>query len=274
MHRGSIFWGVVLVLLGGILLAQNMGWLPQGLNVWAIFWSLVLVAFGISLLVRSASPRAALHAEALRLPLGDTRQARVYFHHGAGELHLDGNAAPDELLSGSFSGGVEQNVQPKPEETIVDLRVPAQNFPTLGPFDGSRGFNWTVGLNRNIPLMLDMEVGASRNWLDLRDLLVKELRLQTGASATEIDFPARAGETRAWLRSGAAAVEVRIPEGVSARIRARGGLAAFDVDVTRFPLVSGSMGSAGSEYRSPDFDMAANRVDLDVETGMGSVRIR
>jgi hypothetical protein len=58
-----------------------------------------------------------------------------------------------------------------------------------------------------------------------------------------------------------------VPEGVSARIHARGGLYELNVDTNRFPNV-------GDEYRSPDYEVSANRVDIDVETGMGGIKIR
>ena len=273
MRRGSYFWGIVLVLLGGLLLAQNMGLIPPNVNVWSIFWALILVALGVSLLLRNRAPELvnsgsyARQGEAVRLPLGSARRANVRFHHGAGELRVDANAAPDELLSGTFVGGLEHQERQNDDELVVDLRVPANSIPMVGPFDSSDALNWTVGLNPNVPLALNLEVGASRNLLNLRDLQVKELHLQTGASATEIDMPARAGETRAVLRSGAASVVVRIPEGVSAQIRARGGLSSTNVNTLRFPQVG------DGDYRSPDYDMAANRVDLDVETGLGEIRI-
>jgi hypothetical protein len=282
MNRGTIFWGIVLVLLGGLLLAQNTGLIPPNVNVWSIFWSLVLVALGISLLLRNtrahttvwnpgsaATPaQPAIHSgEAVRLPLGSARRATLRFHYGAGELRVDGNAAPDELFSGTFGGGLDHQERLDGEEVIAELRVPSGSFPVMGPFDGGHRLDWTVGVNPNIPLVLDMEVGASRNLLNLRDLQVKELRLQTGASESQVDLPARAGETRVTLRSGMASVELRVPENVSASIRTRGGLSSTEVDTLRFPQVG------NGEYRSPDYEVAANKVNLDVESGLGAVRI-
>jgi len=119
--------------------------------------------------------------------------------------------------------------------------------------------------------VVDMRTSQSRRverlLLNLRDLQVKELYLQTGASATEIDMPARAGEVRATLRSGAASVVVRIPENVAAQIHTHGGLSSVSVDTQRFPQVG------EGDFRSPDYGMAANRIDLDVETGVGSFRV-
>ncbi len=300
MHRGSIFWGIMLVLLGGLFLAQNFNLLPPTVNVWSIFWALLLVGFGLGMLLRSmgrgqasglptpggnaprpvdtaipgSSPAAARTAapvtqgEAVRVPLGGARQAALRFHHGAGELRVDANAAPDELFSGTFVGGLDHQERQDGDQITSDLRVPGGSFPVIDPFDSGQRLDWTVGLNPNIPLALEFEVGASRNWLNLRNLQVKDLRLQTGASATEIEFPARAGEMRAQIKSGAASVDIRIPEDVSALIRTGGGLSSIQVDTQRFPQTGSGV------YSSPDYGMAANRLDLEIEAGVGSVKIR
>ncbi len=278
MRRGNYFWGIVLVLLGALLLAQNLGLIPSNINVWSIFWALLLVGVGVWMLMRSNAPArergaaaggmtSARPGEAVRLPLGTARRARINFHHGAGELRVDANAAPDELLSGSFVGGLDHAERQNDDALEVDLKVPPDNMPVVVPFGPTDRLDWTVGLNPNVSLSLDFEVGANRTLLNLRDLQVKELHLQTGASSTEIDMPARAGETRATLRSGAASVVVRIPENVSAYIRTRGGLSSTDVNTTRFPQIG------SGEFRSPDYEMAANKVDLDVETGVGAFKV-
>jgi hypothetical protein len=266
MRNGSVFWGIGLVLLGGLLLLQTTGMIAPGVNVWAIFWSLVLVLFGVNLLLRSTGRGAKLYHETREEPLNGARQAELRFHHGAGELRVDASATPDALFTGTFGGGIDARVQHSGDTARAELRTPADNFPMVG-FTGAGELNWQVGLNPNLPLSLHFELGASHNLLDLRALQVKELRLQTGASRTEIDFPERAGSTRATIRSGAASVVLRVPAGVAARIHAQGGLASIQVDTQRFPRL-------GSDYASPDYDTAPNRLDIDVETGVGAVEVK
>jgi hypothetical protein len=265
MRNGSIVWGVGLVLLGGLLLMQTTGVIPAGVNVWSIFWSLVLVLFGVNLLLRATGRGGQVPQETRSEPLNGAQQAELRFYHGAGEVRVDGRAAPEMLFAGTFGGGVDARVQRGADMVRGELRTPVDNFPVVGFPTGA--MNWNVNLNPSLPLALHFELGASRNLLDLRDLQVKELRLQTGASATEIDFPSNAGSTRATIRSGAASVEMRVPQGVAARIHASGGLASINVDTMRFPRL-------GNEYVSPDYATAANRIDIDVETGVGSVGIR
>lgn len=263
--RGAIFWGIALIVLGGLFLLETLGLMPTGINVWSIFWPLALIAFGISALIGAFRP-AAREAQALRLGLEGACSGWVKVSHGAGELMIDDRAGPDELVNGSFGGGVEHRLRRDGDEAGVELR-PLGKVVTFGGPGGWRGYDWTVGLNPEIPYRLEVEAGANRSRLDLTNLKVNRLRLETGASATEIDLPARAGHTAAVIKAGAASVNVRIPPGVAARIHATGGLASINVDLNRFARAS------GSEYRSADYDTAENRVDLDIETGAGSVRV-
>lgn len=289
MNRSNLLWGLAILVLGLLLLADNLG-LLGGINVWAIFWPLALIVVGVRILWRSSSGRSSEHWDrpnngavlatpaantgavttskpgaAVRMPLQGAQRATLRFHHGAGELRLDGAAAPDELFSGVFDGGLDQRRSGDPDALTVDLSVPAGVVPL---FD-SGGLNWTVGVNPLIPLALEFELGASRNHLDLRDVQAKDVHLQTGASATELILPARAGEVRAVIRAGAASVNITVPENVSARIHAVGGLSSTQIDPSRFPQVG-----AGGEYASPDYGMAANKIDIDIQSGLGSVNVR
>lgn len=266
MRNGSIFWGIFLVLLGGLLLAQTTGILPAGVNIWGIFWPLVLVGVGVSMLLRASGRGGSSLKQAAREPLGGAARGELHFIHAAGELRVTGGAAQDELFSGTFGAGVEVRANRSGDTLSVDLRTPPDAIP-FPPMYARGDYNWDVALNDRVPLSLHFEGGASKSTLELRDLQVKDLRLETGASSTDVFLPARAGSTRARVRSGVAEVKLHIPEGVAASIRATGGLASINVDTRRF------LPSGANEYRSPDFDTAANRLDLDVETGVGSVTI-
>jgi predicted membrane protein len=130
-----------------------------------------------------------------------------------------------------------------------------------------RTLDWSVSLNETIPLSLDLQTGANEARIDLSSLQVTDLLLQTGASSTQVTLPTNASHTKAVIRSGAASVSVRVPSGVAARIKAQGGLADIRVDRSRFPRV-------GSVYESENYASAENRVDIDIETGVGSVDVR
>jgi hypothetical protein len=111
-----------------------------------------------------------------------------------------------------------------------------------------------------------LNVGANKSMLDLRDLNITDLKLETGASETRLTLPAR-GRFRADLDLGAASLEVTVPDGLSARIRASLGAADFKIDETRFPR-------SGGYYQSPDYDSAVNAVDMTIDAGAASIKVR
>jgi len=92
------------------------------------------------------------------------------------------------------------------------------------------------------------------------------LDLDTGASETKLTLPSR-GRFKADLDLGAASLEVIVPDGLSARIRASIGAAELKVDEARFPR-------NGGYYQSPDFATAANTVDMTIDAGAASIRVR
>jgi hypothetical protein len=266
MRRSTLFWGIILTLAGILLLFGNL----LGVNVWNLLWPLFLIALGLWIVWGIIAGGPSVETEELSIPLEGARQARVRIRHGAGRLHVDASAGLDELAAGTFGGGLDHRARREGDALEVDMRVPQRTAPffVMPWFWGPRGaLDWSFGLNREIPLSLDLQTGASDARLDLADLRVTDLRLQTGASATRLTLPANAGHTRAEIRSGAASVSIQVPSGVAARMRISGGLAGITVDRSRFPRT-------GGVYQSPDYDTAPNRVDLDIETGVGSVDIR
>ena len=184
-------------------------------------------------------------------------------HFGAGHLHV-GVAGPGLLVDGEYTGGV--NVERGGGPGRVRLSAPTR--PTSWAWDRAP-YTWTMGLTAEVPLRLRVETGASDADLDLSALQVVELRLRTGASETRVTLPAAAGYTRVDAEGGAASIRFRVPDGVAARIRSTMALASSDVDTARFPR-----NAAGSAWESPDFESAANRVEIEARGGVGSVSVR
>jgi len=263
MRSSRVFWALALIVGGALLLLNNLNVVRVS---WGVFWSLFLVALGIWILWGALiAPRRPVEMEDASIPLGSAGRAYVKIEHGAGTLNLAGGAPADRVMAGRFGGGLDYRTNQNGDELEVKMSISSEGW-FLGPWNWGRGLNWEVQLNNDVPLRLKVEAGASQTDLDLTDLKVTELKLSTGASATTVSLPAHAGLTTAKIEAGAASVKVHVPGGVAARIRAKGGLASIDIDETRFPRF-------GDEYRSPDYDTAANRVEMRIETGVGSVRV-
>lgn len=245
------------------MLLDNLG-LFGNIDIWNLLWPIFLIALGAWILIGTVFRRAPV-VEHASIPLEGAQSARVRVRHGAGRLEVYSSNATGVLAEGDFTGGLEHSSRLEGNTLDVKMSPPQR----VVPFDWSPGttLNWSFGLSRDILLSLDFETGASESRLDLRDLRLSELRLKTGASSTSIDLPANAGYTRLFVESGAASVNIAVPEAVAARIQTKGGLSSIQVDTQRFPQM-------GSVYQSVDYEAAANKVDMDIQMGVGSVSIR
>jgi hypothetical protein len=266
MTRGNLFWGIMLILVGVIIFLGTNG-LLKGVNPWEIIWPVFLIGLGVWILFGNLLGRRVVgETRQLVIPLEGATSAHVKLAHGAGRLTLNSQATPGELLSGSFAGGVQYKLEHSGSEATIKLHVPDQAFPFFN-WGWSQGFDWAIHLNREIPIALEVGTGANETVLDLTDLRITQLHVHTGASATEVSLPSSAGYTRVSCEGGVAGLKLIIPANVAARIRYHGGLSSMNVNSARFPR-------SGDVYQSPDYDTAANKVDINIQMGVGSVDIR
>lgn len=264
MKQRHEFWGIVLVCIGLLLLLDNLGFLAF-LNITAgqLIFSMFLIGLGIWILWVSTHGEISYETQTVILPLDDTAEAHVEVEFGAGELRLQGAAAAGNLLNGTFNG-VSHQLSRDGEKARVKLTTPVTIL-TNWHWNISRRI-WAFTLSDAIPLTLNVQTGASDNRLDLSALRVTRLKLEAGASSTTVILPAHAGYTEVRGSSGAASLEVLVPEGVAARIHISNALASVAIDKNRFPR-----GETG--YQSPDYATAANKVDIHFDIGVGSLSI-
>jgi hypothetical protein len=265
MRRNQLFWGVILLLIGGLMLLNSMGVrLPGGMSLMELFWPALLILVGAWILL-GATLRGRIETESASVDLQGAREAKLRISHGAGELKIHGGAGLTELARGTFAGGLDHKSSRAGDRLEVRMR-PARDFIDFPFFGPHAQLDWDVALNAGVPIALALHVGANKSDLDLRDLSITDLKLETGASDTRVTLPAR-GRFSADFDLGAAALEVIVPEGVAARIRASIGAADLKVDQARFPR-------RGDVYQSPDFESAANAADITIDAGAAGIKIR
>jgi len=263
MRRNAFFWGSIFILFGILWMLRNAGIIT--FNIWDVFWPLFLMLLGIWILVGPLFGGKLSAGEPVSVPLEGAARARVRINHGAGRMNIKGEPLAGNLLSGTFNRGLRVNSKLEADQLNVNLRTPEVFVPWLwGP---GTAMDWTFSLNNAIPLSLRFSTGASQSHIDLSELLVTDLVLETGVSETRLVMPAHAGLTTARVQSGVSSVYVTIPEGVSARISVQSGLAGVSINRDRFPRQTGG-------YQSPDYDTATNKIDLRIETGLGSVEVK
>ena len=265
MRRNQLVWGVILLLVGGLMFANEMGVrLPNGTSLMELFWPVVLILGGIWVLV-GVFFRRSVEVENASIDLQGATSVDLKVNHGAGELKLHSGANANEFAHGSFTGGLEHKATRNGDKLEVRMR-PAKDFLDFSFFGPHHQLDWDVAINAGVPIALKLNLGANKSDLDLLDMNITNLDLDTGASDTKLTLPSR-GRFHADLDLGAASLEVIVPEGLSARIRASLGAADLKIDQSRFPR-------NGGYYQSPDFETAANAVDMTIDAGAASIKVR
>jgi hypothetical protein len=266
MRANRYFWPLAFIILGGLFLLDNLRIIQ--VNVWGVFIPVLLILGGLSIVFGSLGKARKGETTALAVPLEGSERGRVNIEYGAGKLLVSGGASSGNLLSGSFDGGVDHDARRSSGEVNVKLSGPS-DFAGMGWWGWNGGERrWDIHLNNSAPIALDVQVGAAESRIDLTNLRVTDLHLQTGASGTEVWMPSSAGQTTAKISGGVASINIHIPSEVAARIRVESGLSSIDVDKNRFPK------SGNDTYQSANYDTASNKVDLRLEMGVGSATIR
>lgn len=259
MRRGSIFWGIILVLLGGLFLLQAQGLIK---DVFGWFWPIVLILVGAWIVFARFIPRGSGSGESFSINLDGASKVDLDFDHGAGTVVMTGGAPVGVALTGLQGATMDVNSHRDGDTLTVDLNA----GPTFIPFLGPDGGEWRFQVTEEVPVHLKVDSGASTLDFDFTNVKLAFLGVDMGASSLKVKLPANAGHTLVDVESGAASVELFVPEGVAARIRTEQGVSSMDIDEKRF-LVSGSL------RQSPDFDSAANKVEISLEGGANSVKI-
>ena len=259
MRRDNLFWGTALILLGVLLFLQTQGYIQ---NIFPFLWPLALILAGVWIMLGVFWTPAASEVETFQVPLGTAKRARFKFSHGAGQIDIRGGAPEGQVLVGSSAVGMNQQNRMEGDQLEVKVEAGPSFLPFLGPSQGV----WRFRLTQEIPVTLSVEAGASSLNMDLQDVLASRVELKTGASSSNVTVPAR-GVSLLDIEAGAASVNVRVPAATAARIRVKEGVNAVNVDTNRFPRLDLGF------YQSSDYEAAADRAEIHIEAGLGSVNV-
>ncbi len=296
-RRRSIIGPLILITLGILLLLANLGVLPFTFwEVAARFWPLILVLIGVEIIVGRQSASSAIIilvlwialvvgaiglayaggglpgagariTDPLSQPLGDIKSATVDLNIGISRTAVASLGADStDLLQGSFTHAAGSQVVKAFNVVGSDGRLALKEEGSSAIFFGGGNSRLDIGLNPQIPIALRVNSGVGRVSLDLAGLNIFSLAVDGGVGSIDIAAP-KSGVSTMRVNGGLGSITITIPQGVAARIRVGSGLGGVRVDDSRFPKF-------GDVYQSADFSSAANRINLEVDGGVGSINIR
>ncbi|GAB4454046.1 MAG: hypothetical protein Kow00120_23960 [Anaerolineae bacterium] len=283
----SLFWPVILISAGVILLLGNAGIITWA-NVVSVLrlWPLLLILIGIDLLFGRSSPMVGaligigavvliviimLAGPALGLagdtevktftgsvPLEDAEAAEVSLSLSVGDVTIRSLSDSSNVLEADLSYvGNDAVLESSGERTkVVSLHQEAGSFTFYGPLDFLQGFfdqpqlRWNIGLSDRVPLELQINASLGTGDFDLRDLNLTNLRVNAGAGDVTLTLPATDARYEVVVNGGVGNYTLVIPEPADIDMRLNGGAGNFIVETP-----------AGAGVR------------LHAETGVGNIEV-
>jgi hypothetical protein len=230
----------------------------------------------------------ALRTETETVELGGADSVRVEIEMGAGELEVSGGAS--ELLEASFTYNVAElkpEVEMRGDRLFVrtpDVRVGIESLWDATDYR----YEWDLRLNDDVPMEMEVGVGAGRSDLRLGTLNLTVLEVTRGAGEVYVDLSGAASLTRLKLGGGAgeATLDLTGDWQQDLYVTVDGGVGQRTLilpsDVGVRVKVDAGIGSVDAYGLTQDGDVYTNNaygesdvtVDIQVDGGVGETELR
>lgn len=290
---GTIFWGLLLVLVGTLLLLANFGVVSINPLVLLDLWPIAIIALGVSFLKFSGTWWKLLSVLLIVVCLGfvawalvddtlidsvnrtsssfnkqstevkygnDIKKLNLSVTSGATNLQIDSLNDRSKLVTALLKDD-RQTLQSIPTQEgstqTVQLRVESDRRIWLGP-----GANDALGvqISKLLPVELKLTNGASRITADLTEVNVTDLVLDTGASRADITLGATNDLTNVNIDAGASTITIRVPNNSGITVQLNSGLTANNFD-TAIKKITDDL------YRTDNYDTASKKISITAKTG-------
>lgn len=219
---------------------------------------------------------------------GNADKVQVNVEMGFGEMSIGAGAAG--LLEGEFNYNVA-DWEPEVDYTVsgdngrLTISQPGGDF--AGIPDGDVEYTWNLQFNEDVPLEMEINLGAGESNLDLSSLLVESLVLNTGAGQTTVrvggsplrtaDINAGVGElvldlTGDWesdahisIETGVGETTIILPDDVGV---------AVDADLGIGDLNANGFRIEGNQYVNDAYGESEITLSVNLQGGVGEIRLR
>ncbi len=258
-------WPVLLILAGLEVLFGRRSFLG---SIIVLIVSLAAVAAVVFLLIAAPgtlAPPVAAGVDRIEEPLDGIEKADLEVGFAAGRLDISRLSDSPSLIKGDL----ELATGRKPTWEVE--RAGSQAEMTLEYKGGFRtqswqgGDEWDLRLSPKVGFRLQVDMGVGEATIDLTGLDIRDLSLDTGAGRTVVVLP-KEGNFSVTIDSGVGELVLEIPDSMAARIQVDRGPAALDI--------SGRFERKGDDYLTDDWNTNENRVDVEIDIGVGLVTVR
>ena len=299
-RRGSIGGALIVIAVGIFFLVIN---LHPDLDAWSIigrYWPVLLIAIGLGYIWDAWMDRTYSQADGPRhhtgapvavlvvlillgFALWHGRNSRPVLHatrdvssQGAqfvttnidipsGSLDVAGGAS--QLLNANFDYH-ESDGAPRVEYSVSggrgDLSITQEN--KLHVHLAIARNDWQLRFADNVPMDMNVQIGAGSSNLRLQGLSVKNLDVQAGSGQLNLDLTGpRKSDLHVDIHGGVGSAVIRLPKDVGVRVHASGGIGSVSPH---------GLKREGDDYVNDVLGKTPATIDLTIEGGIGSISLR
>jgi hypothetical protein len=198
----------------------------------------------------------------------DAKSVNASIQMAAGELNLR-SGDTSHLLDASFDFRAGRNV-PEVRYNVSDglgeLEIEEPHSSPNLVIPGNRsGTAWNLRLGNQVPMKLEIKLGAGEVQLYLRDLPITRLDLEVDAGRVEADLTgSRQSDLEANISGGVGQATIRLPKAVGVVADVSGGLGSVD---TR------GLTKDGDRYVNEAYGHTPATIHLHISGGIGSISL-
>ena len=128
---------------------------------------------------------------------------------------------------------------------------------------GNEDVDWTIRMGGDVPLDLNLNMGAGESYVKLAGLNVPHLKINMGAGKLDLDLTgARKTNLDADVEGGVGSATIRLPKDVGVRVSASGGIGSINSD---------GLEQSGDTYTNDAYGKTPTSIDLTVHGGVGEI---
>jgi hypothetical protein len=206
-----------------------------------------------------------MERESQAIDLENAQSVRAELRMGAGELNVTGGA--DALMEADFAYNVadwEPEVDYDVSGDTGELKVEQGSGEDI-PLGGEPRNEWDLRFNDDVPIDLNVQMGAGESDLDLDSLTLTGLDLQMGAGETTVDLTGSYDrDIAATIEGGVGEATVQLPSEIGVRVNAEGGLGQINAE---------GLQREGDAYVNDAYGDSDVTLDVDVRGGVGQINL-
>ncbi|MEW5979985.1 MAG: toast rack family protein [Acidobacteriota bacterium] len=202
--------------------------------------------------------------ESESVPLGQAKSVRIDLTLAVGTLNLSGRGKG--LVDADFVYNVPEwrpDVRYEVDKPAgwVSIKQPGNAF---GPLGNTRN-EWNLSLNGDVPTDLNVELGVGKSRLELGEIQLQQLSVQTGVGEAVLDLVgAWKKDLHARIKGGVGEVTVRLPSDVGVRVDASKGIGSIKAT---------GLKQDNNVFTNESYGKSEINLNIRIEAGVGTIRL-